>query len=78
MFVLIIIVQHVNLPERAIGVMDLEFRLPGVAALDTFFAQRADAGGFKPWLDLHQQSGVGQAQTDVIQRASGSRLPRNQ
>ena len=58
--------EGVNLPQRVVGVVDPELRLPGVAALDALLAVGADAGPLQPLLHGHQRLRVRHPEAEVV------------
>src|SRR5262249_24987594 len=73
-----IFVERVDLPHVAIGIVDPELRLAGVAAFDPFFALGADAGTFEPPLHLNQRRRIGHAEAEMVQVAPRLSLERLQ
>jgi hypothetical protein len=63
--------ERIDLPHIAVGIMDPELGLPGIAAFDPFFPHGADAGEFEPPLHFDESGGIRHAEAQVIERAAG-------
>src|SRR6266545_5847907 len=57
-------IESVNLPKSAIRVVDPEFCLPRVTALDPFLTPRTDARPFEALLHRHERGGAGHAEAE--------------
>ncbi len=70
--------ERIDLPQVAVGIGHPEFRLPGVAALDPFFALCANAVHFEALLDGDQRLGTGDTKPDVIEGTAAAAISRVQ